>query len=287
MWKCRRNIVILLLLAVVAALVTCGVQTNSHEGEEERVGFFDASAAARVPEELLTEDVLLNIDIPLPLKGVSEQILYRKNYIVSYNKDYKIPNWVAWHLTAEQTDGDIKRPGNAWHEDTDVPMPRATREDYRGTSWTHGHMCPAGDNKWDSEAMYETFLLTNCCPQHGKLNSGVWNEIERSCRRWAERFGDVYIICGPILLRQEHETIGENHVVVPEAFFKVVACLNDTHTKGIGFVCRNSAGKQKKDLHVNSIREVERITGMTFFPHLSKKMAEKVKNGRDLEEWRE
>ena len=26
-------------------------------------------------------------------------------------------------------------------------------------------MCPAGDNKWDAEAMYETFLYTNICPQ--------------------------------------------------------------------------------------------------------------------------
>ena len=41
------------------------------------------------------------IEIPLPLKDTSEQILYRKGYTVSYNKDYKIPNWVAWHLTAE------------------------------------------------------------------------------------------------------------------------------------------------------------------------------------------
>jgi len=38
------------------------------------------------------------IEIPLPLKDTSEQILYRKGYTVSYNKDYKISNWVAWHL---------------------------------------------------------------------------------------------------------------------------------------------------------------------------------------------
>ena len=39
--------------------------------------------------------VVERIEIPLPLKTVSEQILYRKGYTVSYNKDYKIPNWVA------------------------------------------------------------------------------------------------------------------------------------------------------------------------------------------------
>ena len=217
---------------------------------------------------------------------VSEQILFRKGYVVSYNKDTKIPNWVAWRLTANHTDGLTKRPGNAWHEDTEVPEPRATIDDYRGSGWSRGHMCPAGDNKWDGDAMYESFLLTNCCPQHARLNSGDWNEIERACRRWAEKYGEIFIVCGPVLFRQEHETIGENHVVVPEAFFKVVLCLNG-QPKGIGFVCRNTEGNRKKDFYVNSIREVERITGYTFFPMLPKFMADIAKTKADLNEWEE
>lgn len=52
--------------------------------------------------------VTKEMDLPLPLKSVSEQILYRKGYVVSYNKDTKLPNWVAWHLTADHVDGDVK-----------------------------------------------------------------------------------------------------------------------------------------------------------------------------------
>ena len=120
---------------------------------------------------------------PLLLNNLSEQILYRKGYVVSYNKDNKIPNWVAWHLTDDHTSGPVLRPNRAWHEDLDVPSPRAYFNDYSGTGWSRGHMCPAGDNKWDEEAMYESFLMTNCCPQNPNLNSGVWNQIEISCRR--------------------------------------------------------------------------------------------------------
>jgi endonuclease G len=68
--------------------------------------------------------------------------------------------------------------------------------------------------------MYESFLLSNVCPQHPTLNSGVWNQIEIACRTWAERYGDIYIVSGPVFYNQEHETIGSNKVVVPEAFFK-------------------------------------------------------------------
>ena len=233
---------------------------------------------------LQQKDAAIDIDIPSPLHGTSERILYRKAYVVSYNSVNRIPNWVAWHLTAEHAKGRIKRPNNAWHEDVDVVTPRATSQDFRDSGWTRGHMCPAGDNKWDKEAMYETFLLTNCCPQNGNLNSGDWNQIEMSCRKWAERFGDVYIVCGPILFKQQHETIGPNKVTVPEAFFKIVACLN-SEPKGIGFICRNTEGKRKKDFYVNTISQVERITGMTFFPHLKPEVARAVKNRADLKAW--
>ncbi|MBO4659474.1 MAG: DNA/RNA non-specific endonuclease [Prevotella sp.] len=226
-----------------------------------------------------------DIDIPSPLKHTPEQILYRKGYVVSYNKDTRLPNWVAWHLTAAHVDGNARRPGNAWHEDMDVPMPRANNGDYKGSGWTHGHMCPAGDNKWDSEAMYESFLYTNCCPQNGNLNAGTWNQIELSCRRWAKKHGGVYIVSGPVLFRQEHQTIGQNKVIVPEAFFKVIVCLNDNSPKGIGFICRNTDGNRKKDLYVNTIKQVERITGMTFFPHLPKRMEKAVKEKADISEW--
>ena len=224
------------------------------------------------------------IEIPLPLNKKSEQILYRKGYTVSYNKENKIPNWVAWHLTAEHASGQIRRPNNAWHEDIQVPEPRATVSDYKGSGWSRGHMCPAGDNKWNGDAMYDSFLLTNCCPQNANLNSGDWNQIEMACRRWAEQYGDIYIVCGPILFNQEHETIGPNKVVVPEAFFKVILCLKG-NPKGIGFIRRNTDTSRRKDLYVNSIKEVERITGITFFPLLPNNVSEAVKSNANLKDW--
>ena len=227
----------------------------------------------------------LHIDIPQPLKDRPEQILVRKAYVVSYNKDTRLPNWVAWLLTAAHTDGEARRPGNGWHEDTEVPSPRANNADYKKSGWTRGHLCPAGDNKWDGQAMYESFLYTNCCPQNSNLNNGTWNQIEMACRRWAKKHGNLYIVSGPILFRQEHEVIGANQVVVPEAFFKVIVCLDSEKPKGIGFICRNTDGNSKKALYVNSIKQVERVTGMTFFPHLPNDIKEAVKNHANIDEW--
>lgn len=157
------------------------------------------------------------VDTNLP-KGTPSQILNRIGYTTSYNFNTKCPNWVAWHLTADHTDGPIKRMSNFYEEES-VASPRATLEDYRDSGWSRGHMCPAGDNKWSETAMYESFSLVNVCPQNASLNSGLWNRIEMDCRKWAQKYGDVYIVCGPLFYSKEHETIGANKVVVPEAFF--------------------------------------------------------------------
>ena len=224
-------------------------------------------------------DLKDSLELPLSRKDQPEQILRRKGYTVSYNADFRIPNWVAWHLTAEHAKGTVPRPsGNAWHEDEEVQRPRSTNEDYRNSGWSRGHMCPAGDCKWDEQVMYDSFLFTNCCPQDRSFNSGDWNEIEIKCRRWAEKYGDVYIVCGPILYDQEHIKIGENQVVVPEAFFKVVLCYIDGKPEGVGFICKNKNENGKASNYVNTIHEVERTTGYTFFPWLSVECQENVKN---------
>ena len=225
-----------------------------------------------------------DVKLPVYYTNASEIILQRQGYTVSYNQELRIPNWVFWHLTKERLEGGVKRPANAWHEDIDVPEPRANSDDYRGSGWSRGHMCPAGDNKWDADAMYESFLYTNICPQDAKLNSGDWNELELACRRWAEKFGDIYVVCGPILYNQVHKTIGEHKIVVPEAFFKVILCLRG-NPKGIAFVCKNESGNKKISQYVNTIQQVERLTGICFFPNLSEKVAIKVKTKTDYNEW--
>lgn len=230
-----------------------------------------------------SSDSIFIICKPALLTHISEQILEKSSYIVSYNKDTKIPNWVAWHLTADHTDGYVRRMSN-FYEENEVPTPRATLQDYQGSGWSRGHMCPAGDNKWNETAMYESFSLVNVCPQNASLNSGLWNRIEMDCRKWAQMYGSVYVVCGPLLYNKEHETIGTNKVVVPEAFFKVILCLQG-QPKAIGFVVKNNAGTKEKDHYVNTVDEVERLTGYDFFPSLPDSIENVVEATANINEW--
>ena len=226
----------------------------------------------------------IGLEIPAPLTDRPEQLLKRVGYTVSYNSVLKLPNWVAWHLTMAHTSGFCKRDGIKFHEDEEVPQPRATDADYRRSGYDRGHMCPSGDNKWSCLAQEQSFLLTNVCPQDHQLNAGDWNEMESQCRRWAKRYGDIYIVAGPILFKGGHKTIGRNKVTVPEAFFKVVLCMKG-YPKAIGFIYRNQPGNRPKGDYVNSVDQVERLTGIDFFSSLPDAVEREVEATCQLEDW--
>lgn len=224
------------------------------------------------------------LEIPVYTKGtLSETIKKRYSYTVSYNHQMKNPNWVAWTLTSSHASGKVQRMD--FMDDEDMPAPKGYLSDYYNSGFDRGHMCPAGDNKWSEKAMEDCFLITNMCPQNGGLNRGVWNSIEQQCRAWAKKYGKIYVVCGPIYLNQSHRKIGKNKVVVPEAFFKVVL-RTGKNPQAIGFICRNQTqkGKKKTDF-INSVDEVERITGYDFFSKLPDNVENKVEAHADINEW--
>lgn len=271
-------------IALLAILLIAGYgwsdserQTSSEEKDKTAVSVIQETTAD-------------GYEIPvIKTKGVASQVLKRYSYTTSYNKETRNPNWVGWSLTAEHTDGEYARKGHSFTEDTDVPAPRATYYDIRESEcgYQRGHMCPAGDNKWSYEAQEDAFLMTNICPQNGNLNQHDWKYLEESCRDWAQKYGKIYIVAGPIFHDTEYMTVGENEVAVPDAFFKVVLRLGKTSdaTKAIGFIYANQTGHHKMDYYVKTVDEVEEATGMDFFRQLADDVEDRVESRSNLEEW--
>ena len=226
-------------------------------------------------------------EIPVTNSTMPEVYLERMGYTVSFNPRTNIPNWVAWELNSEKL---IERESRSDKivPDPDInPFRAITTEEYKGSGWDRGHMCPAGDNRWHWRAMDESFYMTNICPQHHNLNRGDWKELEEACRRWAA-IEPVYIVCGPILYKTpKYGYIGQTHKIrIPDAFFKVVLTgMESGHPRAIGFIYKNESGNYKRDKYVNSIDEVERITSLDFFPALPDKIEESIETKYNLAEW--
>ena len=275
---------LIVILLVTITFQSCGTCSQHHVN------------TSVVPDEVETPkdsqrcegwSTLSDVGFPVIPDSLASTVLERYCYTVSHNKNTRQPNWVMWQLTGEHVMNKKEDVWSDYREDEELPVEeRATLDDYAASGYDRGHMCPGGDCNWDDEGRNETFVLSNMCPQNPLLNRGDWKEIENACRKWAQKYGSVYVVCGPMFFKsQVHERIGPHQVPVPEAFFKVVLCVDGDDPKGIGFICRNTDGNRKKDFYVNTIRQVERITGYQFFPNLADSIKNMVYDMDDINAW--
>lgn len=203
------------------------------------------------------------------------QLIKHLGFTVEYDADFKTPLWVAWELTADETLGDAKRESR-FEPDPDVRGAKALHEDYTRSGYDRGHMAPAADMKWCEQAMEESFYTSNICPQNPNLNRGDWKDLEELTRDFAIRYGSVCTCAGPIYRSKSPIRIGRNRVAVPDAFFKVLLVGFPDAPKAYGFIFNNAAGSRPLSAYQLSVDEVERKTGMDFFPLLPDEVEEEV-----------
>ncbi|MDE7392936.1 MAG: DNA/RNA non-specific endonuclease [Muribaculaceae bacterium] len=198
--------------------------------------------------------------------SIPSQIIEYKAMTVSFNPMTHIPNWVAWELTADHATGSEPRT-NQFFQDYDVDG-CGSPDDYRNSGYDRGHLAPAGDMKWDSEAMRQSFLLTNIAPQYPDLNRGTWRRVEEKTRNKAVIDSIVYVVAGPIVNQPVEMTIGRTGIAVPDYFFKVIINPYANPPKGIGFIFPNGPTQGGMQPYAVSIDSIEALTGYDFFPTL-------------------
>ena len=243
--------------------------------------FFSKSASIenQVQPEFIVEDIAdleaYSIDsifyLPSSEKG---QIVRHKYYALSYNEKYELPNWVVFELTEDR----LRKPWvdrtNDFRPDPKVGSGSATPEDYNRTEYDRGHLVAAADMAFSKESMSETFYMSNISPQSPGFNKGVWRELEELTRDWAKRFKHLYVVTGPLLNEPIRFWIGENHVAVPTAFYKVILDIRESEKKSIAFIIPNATSTERLETYATSIDNVEELTGIDFFPNLMPKALE-------------
>ncbi len=231
----------------------------------------------------ILRDVPDGIEIPKLITSRPEQVIAHTGHTLSYNPEWRIPNWVAYELTKTETLGDIGRAKH-FKPDPKVNGFCPTTKSYSNSGFDRGHMAPAADMKWDSTAMRECFYMTNICPQNHNLNQGDWKELEEQVRDWAQQFGSLFIACGPIVSSQP-TTIGEDNVVVPDAFYKVCLAQIDGEWRAIGFYFKNEAGSRDLRTYCRSVDEIESLVGIDFFPQLEDSIENKIEAVVEAKRW--
>ena len=228
----------------------------------------------------------------------------------SFDRRTRNPHWVAEHITpASLNANNADRKHSIFVEDASIPAKfRAKLHDYFRSGYDRGHQVPAADAKWSQDALDQTFLLSNMCPQVGDgFNRDYWAHLEDFCRRLTNYFPSVRIVTGPLYLphkdpetgkyKIEYEVIGNPpNVSVPTHFYKVIFA-EDGKTGGTvslaAFVLPNAPIASDKPLtdFEAPIEAVERASGLEFAQKLPasrrRKLCEEVRCSVIAREWAE
>lgn len=229
------------------------------------------SSSAAVKPAATTSGSALAVGIP---RGVANQVLQYQSIRVNFNPSLRIPNCVAYELTATMVNM-ADAPGHENRKNYNYARDPKVKEcpenwEYRGSGYSRGHMAPAMDMRWDKTAMAQCFYMTNMCPQDTKLNNDHWRVLEEKVHRWAKRDKRILVFTGPIMGKSP-KRIGKNKadIAVPDAFFKVVYAPGQG--RAIALIYPNAPSPGGISKYAVTVAAVERRTGLTFSSAIPKR----------------
>ena len=195
------------------------------------------------------------------------EVIDHNFFQLGYSENHEQALW-AGHLL---TKANLLKPNvprtDYFEVDPLVSTVSAHHRDYTRSGYSRGHMIPAADMAFSSEAMDRSFYMSNISPQLSSFNGGIWRELEELCRDWAMANGALYIVTGPLFLSDEKGKIGQTSgVTVPSHFYKV---LLTTDYDAIGFIIPHRLCTEPIMQFAASIDSVEHLTGFDFFNKLN------------------
>ncbi len=132
-----------------------------------------------------------NIDTP------NNYLLSKSQYTLSYNNNKGTPNWVSWRLSSNWL-GNVNRQDD-FRADSSLPSQwyHVSENDFSGSGFDRGHMCPSGDRTNTVSNNSATFLMTNMIPQAPNNNQITWQDLESYSRTLAGSGNVLFITAGP------------------------------------------------------------------------------------------
>ena len=219
-----------------------------------------------------------------------------RNYSMMYDLKNKYAHWIAYPLSADYTEKNVKR-SDAWEYDPKIPKDCQPTL-YKGWGvggYDRGHQLPSADRLNCYKSNAATFYFTNMTAQNSNLNQGVWMKLEDMIRdRMMPRCDTLYVVTGAV-----HETEDDKNTAyikgnygestaIPKAYYKVLLKFTKPNSySAIGFWYDNkSYGNVEPNAnHAQTVDEIEKRTGYDFFTNLPKDVQDKIEAEFKPTEW--
>lgn len=196
------------------------------------------------------------------------QLIHHSAMSLCYSEEHEQPLWVMHVVIPAVEFGGVSRTDD-FREDTKISTGSAEKKDYWNSGYDRGHLAPSADFRWSEKAVSESFYYSNMSPQKPEFNRQSWSDLEAWVRRYVGDFQEpLFVVTGGILSDEGLEKLGPNEVTIPKRYFKIVMDLHGDEHKGAAFIMQNGINEYPVASYITSIDEVERITGIDFFPSL-------------------
>jgi endonuclease G len=161
----------------------------------------------------------VRLGVPIDGDASDEVVVDREHFVASISRETRLASWVAWRVRPSDV-GDVPR-SSSFRVDVELPEPlRVAVDEYAGTGWDRGHLCPAEDRSASVEANRSTFLTSNVVPQWPAMNRGSWARLEAHTRELAS-VGAAYVVAGTVWDEGAAPTrLGR--LPVPPRLFKII-----------------------------------------------------------------
>jgi endonuclease G len=213
----------------------------------------------------------------------------RAQYVLSYNKDLNVANWVAWNLDANWY-GEVERFGGNFKEDPMLPNGyyRVKHSDYTNSGYSRGHMVRSEERTATTDDNISTFYMTNILPQYQDLNGGPWLDLEYYCEDLCKKQNkELFVIAGGTF--KSGNKIN-SLVAIPDSCFKIIVILDrdkglrnvDKNTQVIAVMMPNITGIIKKNWqeYTTTVDAIELSTKYDFLNSLPKGIQEVIESKR-------
>ena len=204
-------------------------------------------------------------------------------FTLSYSESNRQAEWVAYNLTPASINGSQERTDD-FRVDPMVKNNPVGSNDYSGSGYDRGHLCPAGDMKLNLNSMSESFYMSNMSPQEPSFNRGIWETLESRVRIWAIEKNGVYVVTGPIL-KNICGSIKNGTISVPCSYYKIVFKDNGTEKIAIALILNNQGSGLALKSFVTTIDNIEALTGIDFFSNLSDDIENKIESSTITSSW--
>ena len=187
-----------------------------------------------------------------------------------------VPEWTAFEIRSGPDNPENLERRDFGRFSTDPLLVGAglspDHEAYRNNPYDRGHLCStAAARRLGAAGMESTDFMMNVAPQIAQFNRVTWRNLERMTLDWADAYGAVWVIVGPVFWDKtptEFLERTERPVAIPHAFFRITVREEEGELHVLPILLPQTTRLREPAEYVpylTSVDVIEALTGLDFF----------------------